>query len=409
MLAFYQRLFPWRTLFQWLNHSPVASPAFTNREFALTLQNDVYLRYQSFQTVEALRDAVLHHNPTRFEIGPEYSANPRDRRTLRKAAFHPVAKEFVIDIDLTDYDDVRTCCAKARICHRCWRFITVAIKALDAALKDDLGFRHVLWVYSGRRGAHAWVCDRRARTMDDPRRRAIASYLELVKGGAQSAKKVNVRRPLHPHVARSLGLLKDEFAADVLAGQDPWRELDGAEKLLRLLPDKPLNDALRKKWAAAPGRASALKWADIDAVAATGVSRSLDVRALRDAKQDIVLEYLYPRLDAEVSKHLNHLLKSPFVVHPGTGRVCVPIDPARADEFDPFGVPTVGQLLREIDDWAAKGKKEPAAEGEIQDWEKTSLKPYVDVFKRFVAGLVRDEATATKRERAADDAGKMEF
>jgi DNA primase catalytic subunit len=40
-----------------------------------------------------------------------------------------------------------------------------------------------------------------------------------------------------------------------------------------------------------------------------------------------------------VSKHLNHLLKSPFVVHPKTGKVCVPIDPAQADGFDCNAVP----------------------------------------------------------------------
>lgn len=36
-------------------------------------------------------------------------------------------------------------------------------------------------------------------------------------------------------------------------------------------------------------------------------------------------------------------------VHPKTGRVCVPIDPARVREFDPFVVPTLGQLARQID------------------------------------------------------------
>lgn len=81
------------------------------------------------------------------------------------------------------------------------------------------------------------------------------------------------------------------------------------------------------------------------------MSKGLDGQALLEAKQDVVLEYTYPRLDIEVSKKLNHLLKSPFVVHPGTGRVCVPIDTRRLDEFDPLGVPTVQGLLAEIDSW----------------------------------------------------------
>jgi len=219
MYAFYQRLFPFRYLFQWLNHSVKPSNDFGHREFAFTLQNDAYLRYQAFPTADlfvpfnkpdlestltwnSLRKEILRLNPSRFEIGPVYTANPRDRKTLRKStAFRPLAKELVFDIDLTDYDEIRTCCDKANICHKCWQFVTMAVKVVDAALRDDFGFDHVMWVYSGRRGAHAWVCDKRARQMDDPRRKAIAGYLELIKGGAQSGKKVNVRRPLHPHLA----------------------------------------------------------------------------------------------------------------------------------------------------------------------------------------------------------------
>lgn len=200
--AFYQRLFPHRPFYTWLNHAPSAKPTttWTNREFAFTVSG-AYLRYQSFPSADLFRKQLVALVPSRFEIGPVYSANPRDRKTLRRAAaFKPVEKELVFDIDMTDYDEIRTCCKGAAICSRCWGFMRMAMRVLDTALREDFAFRHVLWVYSGRRGIHAWVCDKRAREMGDEKRRAIAGYLELLKGGDASKKKVNLWRPLHPHV-----------------------------------------------------------------------------------------------------------------------------------------------------------------------------------------------------------------
>ncbi|KAJ5233594.1 DNA primase small subunit [Penicillium citrinum] len=417
MLAFYQRLFPFRYLFQWLNHGIVPTRDFGNREFALTLQNDAYLRYQSYPTADLFRKDILKMNPSRFEIGPVYSTNPRDRKTLRGGQMKPVSKELVFDIDMTDYDDIRTCCQKANICAKCWAFVTMAIKVIDAALRDDFGFEHILWVYSGRRGAHAWVCDPRARNLSDDRRRAIAGYLEILRGGSQSGKRVNLKRPLHPHITRSLDILKNHFAQTTLMDQDTFASSEQADRLLALLPDKNLNDALRRKWDSSPDRPSTSKWADIDSLAKTGKSSTLNTTTLRDAKQDVVLEYTYPRLDAEVSKKMIHLLKSPFVIHPGTGRICVPIDPRKAEEFDPLSVPTVMELLAEIDAYDAKhpaGTAEvdmPDVEGsamngsdmkgngrKLQDYEKTSLKPYVEFFRSFIAGLLKEERVV-KRER----------
>lgn len=214
--------------------------------------------------------------------------------------------------------------------------------------------------------------------------------------------------------SRSLDILAPHFQTDILSVQDPW--CDDAEHLLTLLPDRTLNESLRAKWSASPGRASAQKWADIDTLAKSGASKSLDPKALLEAKQDVVLEYCYPRLDIEVSKKLNHLLKSPFVVHPGTGRVCVPIDTKRLEDFDPLGVPTVQSLLGEIDAWTGavdgevKEEEETKGGKSLQDWEKTSLRTYVEFFRSFVLGLMKEEReSTTKIKRERDEGEGLEF
>lgn len=206
--------------------------------------------------------------------------------------------------------------------------------------------------------------------------------------------------------------MRPHFAEDVLEKQDPFETDERAEKLLQLLPDKTLNDSLRKKWSSAPGRSSMSKWADIDSLAEAGRgSKNLDPKLLREAKQDVLLEYTYPRLDIEVSKKLNHLLKSPFVVHPGTGRVCVPIDtrPGYLEKFDPTTVPTVQALLGEIDTWASEHSEGTGEERSVQDWEKTSLKPYIEQFRTFINALLKDERGDVRVKREREEAESMEF
>lgn len=74
MRVFYQRLYPFKSVFQWLNHEHAPSKMFTHREFALTLPGDIYLRFNSFMTVEEFKKQVVKLLPSRFEIGAVYTA-----------------------------------------------------------------------------------------------------------------------------------------------------------------------------------------------------------------------------------------------------------------------------------------------------------------------------------------------
>lgn len=73
-LAYYKRLFPFKSIYNWLNHQHPPTRLWTNREFAFTLPGDVYMRWNSFATAEDLKREVCRLNPSRFEIGAIYSA-----------------------------------------------------------------------------------------------------------------------------------------------------------------------------------------------------------------------------------------------------------------------------------------------------------------------------------------------
>lgn len=44
-------------------------------------------------------------------------------------------------------------------------------------LVDDFGYDHILWIFSGRRGIHCWVCDKAARTLGQNIRNGILNYI----------------------------------------------------------------------------------------------------------------------------------------------------------------------------------------------------------------------------------------
>uniref|UniRef100_I3MCU5 DNA primase n=1 Tax=Ictidomys tridecemlineatus TaxID=43179 RepID=I3MCU5_ICTTR len=371
---YYRRLFPYSQYYRWLNYGGVVKNYFQHREFSFTLKDDIYIRYQSFNNQSDLEKEMQKMNPYKIDIGAVYSHRPSQHNTVKLGAFQAQEKELVFDIDMTDYDDVRRCCSSADICSKCWTLMTMAIRIIDRALKEDFGFKHRLWVYSGRRGVHCWVCDESVRKLSSAVRSGIVEYLSLVKGGQDVRKKVHLNEKIHPFVRKSINIIKKYFEEYALVDQDILENKESWDKILAL------------------SHSSLQRWEYLKRVASTNQNIKND-KCGPWLEWEIMLQYCFPRLDINVSKGINHLLKSPFSVHPKTGRISVPIDLQKVDQFDPFTVPTISSICHELDVIFTneKGKEETEAESDVKhrtkDYKKTSLAPYVKVFEQFLENL----------------------
>ncbi|CAM9428559.1 unnamed protein product [Chrysoparadoxa australica] len=383
---YYQRLFPFEPMHKWLSYGDQAK-VFGRREFSFTIEGDIYIRYQSFKTLEEMKDQVCKKRPHKIDLGAVFTVPPREHTSVKPGAFQPVERELVFDIDLTDYDDIRTCCSGASICEKCWHYMSMAVEVLDTGLREDFGFEHLLWVYSGRRGIHCWVCDSSARALSNEARSAVAEYFTVITGsGDNQAKKVNLSAPVHPSLQRAFKTLEPLFIEHIISedGQGLLSNPDNFNKILDLIPYQELAEQFLAKWRN-DGSSPAERWEELVAGVDAKVHKEMKTNASKRQKSsqgsnelwqyEVIFTHTYPRLDKAVSTHQNHLLKSPFVAHPKTGRVCVPINPKHVNDFNPFAVPTLGLLQKQVDDSGG-------------DTDKTDLKQYLTLFsKEFLQPL----------------------
>lgn len=276
---------------------------------------------------------------------------------------------------MDDYDDIRTCCSGAKLCKKCWTFMKVAIKTIDRCMREDFGFKHFCFVYSGRRGVHCWISDRAARRLSNEQRAAVADYMTVVAGGANKSRADITFRgadDLHPALEKACQVCEPYFRDKpdgILLGQDILRNGGHLERILDGFTQSE-RSTIETYLQGHPEANSREIWMQMEKLQEARMTTAGSFKEKQQAKvmlKEIILQYSYPRLDVNVSKQMNHLLKSPFVVHPKTGRVCVPIDVAKVDDFDPVKVPTIGRLIEELN--------------QSGDAKQTSLKEYTSYFE----------------------------
>ena len=123
-----------------------------------------------------------------------------------------------------------------------------------------------MWVYSGRRGVHCWVCDESARQLPNDARGAVVDYLSLPLGGEGQDGGLKLQFPVHPSLTRAYDVLEPFFQECIIHedGQKLLSSIEQWEPFLATLPDEDLAEKLRKKWAGKSDHSTPVeKWAEL--------------------------------------------------------------------------------------------------------------------------------------------------
>ena len=184
---------------------------FHNREFGFVVGEDRFVRNISFHKPKEMLDFMIKNSVKHAYVGAVYETPPSKDFPIQKIKWK--YREFIFDIDIDEYDaynedgkyvGVRTCGCKGDVfCKDCWSLVQEAMVFIDKTMKEDFGFKEIMWFYSGRRGVHAWILDKITRDFDQPQRLAILDYLTFVhdKKRTQSIEEIpNEAKPLRNRI-----------------------------------------------------------------------------------------------------------------------------------------------------------------------------------------------------------------
>ncbi|CAI5445650.1 unnamed protein product [Caenorhabditis angaria] len=386
--AYYKSYFPFKPFVKWMQYGKKPSEYFCRREFAFILADDVHLRYKSFKDVLAFQKALCSTNPHKLDLGAIYNYMPSENK--KHSDFSAVERELVFDIDLTDYDTVRTCCQDAKVCPKCWKFVVMAVKILDNLLSEMFDFKARMWVFSGRRGVHCWIGDEKARKLNNSGRAAIATFLNRFKKDNTFEVTDNRRKMtcVPPVVKRSYKTAMEGTIFEEMLQDQKWLETSAPLFEFPYMSEwtKSIMQENQEAYNTPQER-----WNLIRKIFDPETREKLEEQGEKVPKpaqgrdryfmKYFVLKRVYPRLDVNVSTGTNHLLKSPFCVHPKTGNIAVPLDVETIEQFDVENCPRIDHVINES---RMETNQDDQENHQILAYKHGILAPYVKNFEKFV-------------------------
>ncbi len=89
-------------MFNWLSYGQNPEKegndkgTFQNREWSFTIEDDIYIRYQSFANKGEMVAAIKKRQPHKIDIGAIFTGHPKDHATIKPELFKPVSLRHLI-------------------------------------------------------------------------------------------------------------------------------------------------------------------------------------------------------------------------------------------------------------------------------------------------------------------------
>lgn len=398
LYPYYRWLFPNRLVANWLSEGLTAKES-VQREFAFKQsKDDVFIRYQQYNNPHEFYKAILDHLPIKIDIGGLYEFQHIPFQNGKELVYFQ--RELVFDVDANDYNTTRKCGCDNTVCNQCWILMEAAIKVIQSNLELDFGYENIQFFYSGRRGIHCWVRDARARVLNNEERSAVLKYITIKNLDNLNQLKFSKELfydHLHPKLQRDWETLEMMFPnycrnQNIYLGESGYIDLVNdyihtqyeKDKLMGQLTQIELRYLIPPVTMRGDGNPAYLIFKQrVIKLLQTSRYPSYD---LRKCLVLVVFHHLYPRLDAGVTKTINHLLRCPFSVHGETGKICVPI--SSINEFQLDKVPTIMQLIKELnaipndppnstDNSTSTSEEKKKKKYRAFKWKQTSLAPFI--------------------------------
>ena len=378
---YYEKHFPHQPVLQLLSRSWRGTDLLPYRELCIETVDDVYIRYMAACTVRELKQMFRSKRVLKFHSGGVYAQAMAEKQVNKQLPIVPQQRELIFEIDANDYEFAGVDASDIEACDAAWPLIAFGMLVLQYILIEHFAFRHILIVYSGRRGAHLTVHDERACQLTDDARKAVVAYLQPPKGDPSDDGKhrnfgnimngaffgelwEKIVRPfwmehcLKPRVAGGMGLL------DSKSDRNDFVELFSSNDFVQ----ERVHSVMQVCAQGADAFRAMERWVQASRYAADNQYHL----------QSAVLSHVWFPLDANVSTARGHLGKHAFSVHPKTGRLCVPTG-ADPSAFDPrVDAPTLQGVV----------------DGDKADVE--AMQKGAQRLKRFATRLAKDPAETTR-------------